>query len=203
MATDFSYLIILLTGVVALLENRLKRLVILIGIQGFLLLIPLYQEEKGDTFHSVFLALMVIIFKGLLTPAILYWTARRTNSAESTYPKVGYFPTLILLFIGAVVSYTFIGVIHSFFGNDHPYGFHFVLLLIYVGLVGFVVRRNWFGIVACFSIFENGIFLLTLLLKSGVPLGSEFGSFIDAVLIIGAGAALRINSEKGKEETSA
>ncbi|EPG75685.1 putative membrane protein [Leptospira fainei serovar Hurstbridge str. BUT 6] len=203
MATDFSYLIILLTGVVALLENRLKRLVILIGVQGFLLLIPLYQEEGGDTFHSVFLALMVVVFKGLLTPAILYWTARRTNSAESTYPKVGYLPTLALLFAGAAISYTFMGMIANFFGKSHQYAFLFVLLLIYVGIVGFVVRRNWFGVFACFSIFENGTFLLTLILKSGVPIGSEFGSFIDAVLIIGAGAALRINSEKGKEETSA
>ncbi|MGJ4747446.1 formate hydrogenase [Leptospira sp. SA-E8] len=202
MSADLSYLIILLTGVVILLENRLKRVVILLGIQGFLLLLPLYQEESGDGFHSIFLAAMVIVFKGILTPIILFWTARRIHSPESTFPKVGYLPTLALLFAGAAACYFFMDMVSAFFGKSHQYGLLYVLLLIYIGVIGFIVRRNWIGVIACFSIFENGTFLLTLLLKSGVPIGSEFGSFLDAVLIIGAGAALRINSEQYKGETS-
>ncbi|TGL53699.1 formate hydrogenase [Leptospira wolffii] len=201
MSNDLTYLIILLTGVMILLENRLKRVVILLSIQGFLLLLPLYQEEGGDGFHSLFLAGMVVVFKGILTPIILLWTARKINSPESTFPQVGYLPTLGLLFAGASTSFVFMGMVSAFFGKSHQFGLLYVLLLIYVGVIGFIVRRNWVGVIACFSIFENGTFLLTLLLKSGVPIGAELGSFLDAVLIIGAGAALRINSELGKGET--
>lgn len=43
MGTEFSYLILLLLGVVILLENRLKRLVLLLAFQSVFLLVPLLK----------------------------------------------------------------------------------------------------------------------------------------------------------------
>ena len=53
--------------------------------------------------------------------------------------------------------------------------------------------------------FENGIFLLTLILHHGLPVGIEFGAFVDAILVIVAAVALRFRADviqKSKEATA-
>ncbi|MDV6237849.1 formate hydrogenase [Leptospira ellisii] len=206
MGTEFSYLILLLIGVVILLENRLKRLVLLLAFQSVFLLVPLF-EDSGYGTHSLFLAGMIVLFKVVLTPWILFWTARRTNSVESTFPRVGYIPTFALLMIGAIVGFIILGFTKFRFGEVNQMSFLYTFLLLYVGMVGFVVRRHWVGVISSFAVFENGTFLLTQILRTELPLGIEFGSFLDAVFIIGAAATLRISmegpSENEKEEVSA
>ncbi|XDD50196.1 formate hydrogenase [Leptospira sp. WS92.C1] len=206
MGTEFSYLILLLIGVVILLENRLKRLVLLLGFQSIFLLLPLF-EDSGYNTHSLFLAGMIVLFKVVLTPLILFWTARKTNSVESTFPKVGYIPTFALLLFGALVGFIILGFTKYRFGEVNQMSFLYTFLILYVGMVGFVVRRHWVGVIASFAVFENGTFLLTQILRTGLPLGIEFGSFLDAVFIIGAASTLRmsmkIDLEDEKEEVSA
>ncbi|EMY77411.1 hypothetical protein LEP1GSC060_3042 [Leptospira weilii serovar Ranarum str. ICFT] len=206
MGTEFSYLILLLIGVVVLLENRIKRLVLLLGFQSAFLLVPLF-EDSGFNTHSLFLAGMIVFFKVILTPFILFWTARKTNSVESTFPKIGYIPTFALLSIGALIGFLMFGFTKYRFGEVNQMSFLYTFLILYVGMVGFVVRRHWVPVIASFGVFENGTFLLTQILRTGLPLGIEFGSFLDAVFIIGAASTLRVSMqndhESEKDEISA
>ncbi|AOP35745.1 formate hydrogenase [Leptospira tipperaryensis] len=206
MGTEFSYLILLLIGVVILLENRIKRLVLLLGFQSAFLLVPLF-EDSGFNTHSLFLAGMIVFFKVILTPLILFWTARKTNSVESTFPKIGYIPTFALLSVGALIGFLMFGFTKYRFGEVNQMSFLYTFLLLYVGMVGFVVRRHWVPVIASFGVFENGTFLLTQILRTGLPLGIEFGSFLDAVFIIGAASTLRVSMQNDpqseKEEVSA
>ncbi|MDI7222933.1 formate hydrogenase, partial [Leptospira santarosai] len=111
-----------------------------------------------------------------------------------------------LLMVGAVLGFFILGFTKFRFGEVNRMSFLYTFLLLYVGMVGFVVRRHWVGVIASFAVFENGTFLLTQILRTELPLGIEFGSFLDAVFIIGAAATLRISmedtSENEKEEVS-
>ena len=73
--------------------------------------------------------------------------------------------------------------------------------MIYVGILGFIVQKNWMALIAGFVVFENGIFALTMVLDKGLPIGLEFGTFLDAVLVIVAAVVLKLNplslQEKG------
>jgi hydrogenase-4 component E len=53
---------------------------------------------------------------------------------------------------------------------------------------------------AGFVMFENGIFLLTLILQEGLPLGIEFGAFMDSLLVIVSAIALQIRGVTFKHE---
>ncbi|EMN51256.1 hypothetical protein LEP1GSC088_4238 [Leptospira interrogans str. L1207] len=94
MGTEFSYLILLLIGVVILLENRLKRLVLL-AFQSVFLLVPLF-EGGGYSTHSLFLAGMILLFKVILTPWILFLTLEEQTQWNLLFPKWVIF--LLLLF---------------------------------------------------------------------------------------------------------
>ncbi|EMN51043.1 hypothetical protein LEP1GSC088_4237 [Leptospira interrogans str. L1207] len=119
---------------------------------------------------------------------------------------MGYIPTFALLLIGAIVGFLILGFTKFIFGQVNQMSFLYTFLILYVGMVGFVVRRHWVGVIASLAVFENGTFLLTQILRTELPLGIEFGSFLDAVFIIGAAATLRISmevsSENEKEEVS-
>lgn len=192
-----SYLLILFCSVMILLENRLKRVVLLLAFQGALLLIPVFREEPLSI-HFWLLVSMIVVFKIGLTPFLIHWSAKRTHQAESIFPTFGYLPAMFLLFLGAIFA-LFIGNYYSLWEPEfQDQSFTYVLLDIYVGMVGFIVRRHWIGIIASFAIFENATFLLTLLLRSDLPIGIEFGSFLDAIFIMGTGVALRLNMKEIK-----
>jgi hydrogenase-4 component E len=68
----------------------------------------------------------------------------------------------------------------------------YVFLMIYVGVMGFILRKHWLMLMAGFVMFENGIFLLTLILQEGLPIGIEIGAFMDSLLVIVSAIALQI-----------
>ncbi len=191
---DFIYLLILLSAVVILIENRLSRIIRLLGLQGFLLIFPVFQVHSIQDFHAWSLVALILFFKAFLTPFILSWTAKKSGALENTHPRFGYMATLFFLLVGLIAT---IRVVE--FRNDIPIGIHkiafsYVILLIYVGIIAFIVRTHWIPLIAGFVMFENGIFALTLLLQAGLPFGVEMGAFVDAVLVIVSAAALRMNS---------
>jgi len=123
----------------------------------------------------------------------LFWTARNSDLGESTEPRFGYAVTAFFLVIGIFLSILLTEQIHIFPENTHRIGLIYVILLIYVGVIGFIVQRNWIALIAGFVVFENGIFALTMILDRGLPLGLEFGTFLDAILVIVASVVLKLN----------
>ncbi|MCE9500401.1 MAG: formate hydrogenase, partial [Leptospira sp.] len=74
MIFDLIYLLLLLTGVVILIENRLSRIIKLLALQGVLLVGPVFQLHNLDDMHAWTLVALIIVFKAILTPWILAWT---------------------------------------------------------------------------------------------------------------------------------
>lgn len=197
---DIIYLLILLTGIMILIENRLFRVIRLLALQGVLLLIPVFQLYNWRNDHHFWiLALLILIFKTILSPLVLYWTASRNLTREATNPRFGSVATLFFLIFGLFGAVFFINNLEGLPTGLHKLGMVYVALLIYVGILTFIIRTHWIVLIAGFTIFENGIFILTLLLHHGLPLGIEFGSFLDAVLVIVSAAVLKLQSEDEEE----
>ncbi|GBF49870.1 formate hydrogenase subunit E [Leptospira ryugenii] len=193
MLYDFIYLLLFLTGVVVLVENRLHRITLFLSLQGFLLIFPVLQTHHEDIPHSLGLISLVVTFKGILTPYILNWTAKKSQMRESTTPRFGYLATLLFLVVGLVLAVKLTEGVIELSIPVHKIGLIYVILMIYVGVLCFIVRKNWLALIAGFCVFENGIFVLTLVLDEGLPFGLEFGSFLDAVLVIVSGGILQLS----------
>jgi hydrogenase-4 component E len=75
----------------------------------------------------------------------------------------------------------------------------YTLLVIFVGALTFIVRTRWVPLIVGFVVFENGIFLLALQLKTNLPLGIELGAFVDTLLVLVAAATLQIWSRTNSD----
>ncbi|MCZ8239849.1 MAG: formate hydrogenase [Leptospiraceae bacterium] len=201
MIFDFAYLLLFLSGLMILVENRLTRLISLLSFQGFLLIPTVLKVHPIHESHTWILISMVILFKAIVTPYILFWTARKAWLEESTTPRFGYLATAFFLVFGILIAIFLTERIQSFPLDTHRIGLIYVILVIYVGILGFIVQKNWMALIAGFVVFENGIFALTMVLDKGLPIGLEFGTFLDAVLVIVAAVVLKLNplslQEKG------
>ncbi|MCU0825394.1 MAG: formate hydrogenase [Leptospira sp.] len=197
MIYDFIYLLLLLTGIFILVENRLSRIIFFVGFQGFLLIFPVIQVHESKISHSISLIILILLFKVLLTPLILKWASQKSKMKENTTPRFGYLATLLFLTLGVVVAVQLTDRVPP---GINKISLIYVILMIYVGILCFVFRKNWLALIAGFSVFENGIFVLTLVLDQGLPFGLEFGSFLDAILVIVAGGILQLSPHLNFEE---
>ncbi len=194
MSADFAHLLILLVGVIILLENRLRRVVLLSGVQGALLLIPLLLNRSGELHgaHLWGLVALIIVFKAVFTPTVLMWSLRRLGLPENTGPRLGFLPTLLMVLGGlAAAGAALARVDVASVGLSRP-ALVYTLLVIFVGALTFIVRTMWVPLIVGFVVFENGIFLLTLQLGTNLPLGIELGAFVDTLLVLVAAATLQV-----------
>ncbi|HNF15144.1 MAG TPA: formate hydrogenase [Leptospiraceae bacterium] len=190
------YLVLLLTGVMILIENRLKRIIYLIGFQGFLLIFPVFQLHENDLFHTLLLSGMILVFKTALTMSVLLWTMKRSDLSEHTSPRFGYIATLLFFFGGLAVTIKIVEGMTELPPNVDKLEVIYSFLLVYMGILSFIARTHWAVLMIGFTMFENGIFLLALLLRHGLPFGVEFGAFVDTLLIIITGIALQFRSSQ-------
>jgi hydrogenase-4 component E len=201
MIFDFSFLLLFLSGLMILVENRLTRLITLLSFQGLLLIPTILKVHPINESHTILLIAMVVLFKSVITPWILFWTSRKAGLEESTTPRFGYLATAFFLVFGILIAIFLTERIQSYPLDTHRIGLIYVILVIYVGILGFIVQKNWMALIAGFVVFENGIFALTMVLDKGLPIGLEFGTFLDAILVIVAAVVLKLNplslQEKG------
>ncbi len=190
------YLLLLLSGVMVLIENRLKRIIYLIGFQGFLLIFPVFQLHENDIFHTLLLSGMILVFKTALTMSVLLWTMKRSDLSEHTSPRFGYIATLLFFFGGLAVTVKLVEGMPELPPNVDKLEVIYSFLLVYMGILSFIARTHWAVLMIGFTMFENGIFLLALLLRHGLPFGVEFGAFVDTLLIIITGIALQFRSSQ-------
>lgn len=196
---DLTYLFLVLTAIIILIENRIIRVVYLAGFQGFLLCFPVFQLNGFKDYHAWMLVSLVLVFKTLLTPYILIWSIKKSNLTEHTFPRLGFLATLFFLLLGLIAAVKISDALGELPSGVDRIEVIYVFLLIYLGIITFIVRQHWVALIIGFSIFENGMFLLTLVLHEGLPFGIEFGSFMDALLVIVSAIALKFREDVIKE----
>lgn len=198
MIFDLVYLLLLLTGILILIENRLKRIITLVGLQGLLLCIPVFQffpPTAANHYHAYILVGFILLFKTILTPFALLWSLRHGKLYQDTNPRFGYLASLFLFLIGLIVALLITNSMTEIPHNVDKIALIYVMLIIYLGVLAFIIRRHWIALSSGFIMLENGIFLLALILNNGLPLGVEFGAFVDALLVIVSAVTLQIRKE--------
>ncbi|MCB1143401.1 MAG: formate hydrogenase [Leptospiraceae bacterium] len=191
MIFDLIYLLLLLTGVAILIENRLGRIIFLISLQGLLLTGPVFQVHNYNEYHAWSLVGLILLFKTFLTPYTLYNSLKRIKLFEQTNPRFGYLITIFLFLLGLFAALRMTSDIHTLPVKIDRIGLVYVILLIYLGILTFIANRHWLVLIVGFIMFENGVFLLTLIMHRGLPFGIEIISFVDALLVIVAAVALQ------------
>jgi hydrogenase-4 component E len=189
---DLVYLLLLLTGILALIENRIRRVVYLIAIQSFLLVFPCFQVHSIADYHSWAVVFLILLFKVFLTPLTMIWTIKNQRMSENTSPRFGFLTTMFLFLIGFSFALLIVDNLRKLPEAVDKIEVIYVFLMIYVGVMGFILRKHWLMLMAGFVMFENGIFLLTLILQEGLPIGIEIGAFMDSLLVIVSAIALQI-----------
>ena len=197
---DFVYLVLLLTGILALIENRIKRVVSLIAVQSFILVFPCFQVHALNDPHAWGVVVLIIIFKVILTPLTMFWTIKTRRMSENTSPRFGFLTTMFLFLLGFSVALLIVDGLRKLPEGVDKIELIYIFLVIYIGVMGFILRKHWLMLMAGFVMFENGIFLLTLVLQEGLPLGIELGAFMDALLVIVSAVALQIRGTQIKME---
>ena len=191
MIFDLIYLLLLLTGIIILVENRLTRQVVVCAIQGLLLCGSVFQAYDYREYHFWMLIILILVFKTFLTPYILIRALRQFRLYEHTAPRFGYFVTLLLFIPGLFAVLKISNAMQDLPVPIDKVGLIYVLLLIYLGILTFIARRHWVILIIGFVMFENGLFLLTLIMNKGLPFGTELIAFADALLVIVAAIALQ------------
>ena len=196
---DLVYLLLVLTGIIILIENRLERILYLIALQGLLLIVPVFQVHSLTDFHAWTLVGMILVFKATLTPYVLHWSIKKGKMSVHTQPRFGFLATFFFFIIGIILSLSIVNGLGELPEGVDRIGVIYVFLLIYMGLITFISREQWIVLICGFIMIENGTFLLTLILQKGLPFGIEFGAFIDALLVIVASAALQMRGDSIKQ----
>jgi hydrogenase-4 component E len=122
-------------------------------------------------------------------------TLKRLKLIEHTKPRFGYFITLLLFVPGLFAVLKMSNAMKELPVQIDKVGLIYVLLLIYLGILTFVARRHWVVLIIGFVMFENGVFLLTLILNKGLPFGTELIAFVDALLVIVAAVSLQTRAD--------
>jgi hydrogenase-4 component E len=202
MIFDFSFLLLFLSGLMILVENRLTRINYSSLFSRIVVNSDHFKSSSNQRIPYNFIdSNGCPLFKSVITPWILFWTSRKAGLEESTTPRFGYLATAFFLVFGILIAIFLTERIQSYPLDTHRIGLIYVILVIYVGILGFIVQKNWMALIAGFVVFENGIFALTMVLDKGLPIGLEFGTFLDAILVIVAAVVLKLNplslQEKG------
>jgi hydrogenase-4 component E len=122
MIFDFSFLLLFLSGLMILVENRLTRLITLLSFQGLLLIPTILKVHPINESHTILLIAMVVLFKSVITPWILFWTSRKAGLEESTTPRFGYLATAFFLVFGILIAIFLTERIQSYPLDTHRIG---------------------------------------------------------------------------------
>lgn len=168
---------ILLFTIIMMGKPRLPGMVRYFGLASLCLagLIVTTSLMRGEE-QPYTIAAINILFKVILIPWILLYTARHVHASMSLKfylrPTAMYFGILLILIASVFVAMKF---------SDLPY---LSITLILLGLVFMVARRDLFSQIMGFMIMENGIAAYGVLMIGGFPFLVETGILL--VVITGA-----------------
>ncbi len=175
-------------NLLALGNHRLPSLIRAVALQGMVLgLLPLLLEP-GAGWAVWLVALVTVLVKGLVIPALLRRAMRTANIDREIEPYSGFVPSLLLgagATIAAVAAGGVLPLLPEQAGTLLVPG---ALATILAGFILLIGRAKAISQVCGYLILENGIYLFGLLLLHSTPLLVESGILLDltaGVFVIG------------------
>ena len=141
-------------------------------------LMPLITNTKNFSHEAFYLSLILITAKGIIFPWILFRTINKGNIIAEINLLISPAKSIFLGLIALIFSFWF----STRFPVKAPFTSFTVAVAFFTllsGLFCIMGRKSALSQVLGYLIFENGIFLLALLLARGIPLMIELGVLFD------------------------
>ncbi len=184
-ALGLSCAVILLCAVVTLWRRSLRAIVWSLALQGVALasvalVLGLHGHDRGLDVVAV----LVLVAKGAVVPALITRVVRHDPASRETQPLVNVPSSLVaagvLIFLAFAASRSVTDLASNATGRLIPYGMAAML----VGFFALATRRKAVSQIVGILLIDNGIALVAFLATAGVPLIVELGASLDVLLVV-------------------
>jgi hydrogenase-4 component E len=184
--------LIIMTNFLLLAAGSLRASVRIIGLQGLALgVLPLCVHQGGLTIRLLFIAVLVIILKGLVFPRLLMRSLRESGSARAITFYVGPIASLLIgiFVLGSSLWWGYVLPLPE--ATPYSLAIPMVFFTIVTGLFLIVSRRQALMQIVGYLALENGIYAFgvffaqseSMLIELGILLDVFVGVFIMGVMV--------------------
>ncbi|MFA6357906.1 MAG: hydrogenase [Candidatus Omnitrophota bacterium] len=182
---DAGCIFIVFFALAILATYRIVGMIHIFALQSFVLgCVPFFLHAEALSARVIAIAIVTIVFKGILVPYILLWAIRHVSIRSEVKPFIGFGLSIILgslLIAGAFWVSLSLQLPGKAVSNlVLPCSLSTVLL----GFMIMVTRTRAVTQVLGYMIMENGIFLFALLLFDGMPTLIEMGILLDIFVAV-------------------
>lgn len=179
-----SYLYIILYAVTLIyfaLAERVKRFVLLLSIQGFILFgVVFFNLNEIDILDFIFILIETILVKALFVPLFLNRVRKHNHLSREHEPSVPVFYSIIVVIMSLLFSF----LLSNQLNNQHIHTRYFTVAFasILFGMYFIIIHKNIFSHVVGYLIIENGIFLMSLTVGSTMPMMVNLAILLDVLM---------------------
>lgn len=174
---------IILTSFLILGSSRLHSAIRIVALQGAMLsVLPMMPQGALSSSHNLFLFVSSFLIKGVLIPALLFRSLRKTKIRREVEPIISLH--LSLLAGGAVLVLAFSSVGRLALPTEPfpPLVVPAALTTVLIGFLLLISRTKALTQVIGFLVLDNGIFLFGITLLTHFPLTVEVGVLLDLLV---------------------
>ena len=174
-------LMVILLNFFTLGSSRLGACIRAVALQGAIISI-LPVTLHGISGHSVMLATGAFVLKGIFIPWLLFRAIREVRIRREVEPLIGFIPTLIIGALTTSAAFIFADNLPLIDAHRDSLFIPTALATLFTGFLLLITRRNAITQVLGYLMFENGIFVLAVLLSEAMPLMVEAGVLLDLLV---------------------
>jgi hydrogenase-4 component E len=185
MSLDLILVLVMLANLALLGSSRLGACIQLSAAQGILLsLLPMQVSPHGFELHLLILAVVILVLKGLVFPALLMRTLRTADVRHEVEPVVGYVASLIFGVLALCLSFWISSRMILPVPPPSPLVLPLALATILIGLFLIVSRRTALMQVVGYLVLENGSYIFGVALVQEEPFLVEMGVLLDIFVAV-------------------
>ncbi len=138
----------------------------------------------GSASTVVLLMLGALLLKGRVIPWLLFRAISQVHIRREMEPRIGYVATMMLGAITTAGAFIFADRLPLLPEHLHTLFIPASLSTLAVGFLLLITRRKAITQVLGYLVFENGIFIFSVLLVEAMPLMVEAGALLDMLVAI-------------------
>jgi hydrogenase-4 component E len=176
-------LLVILFNFFTLGSSRLGACIRVVALQGAIIAV-LPVTLHGINFHSLVLASGAFMLKGIFIPWLLFRAIREVRIRREVEPLIGFIPTLIIGALTTSAAFIFADNLPLIDAHHDSLFIPTALATLFTGFLLLITRRKAITQVLGYLMFENGIFVLAVLLSEAMPLMVEAGVLLDLLVAV-------------------
>ena len=177
--------VLLLTGVLIVWRRDLHAVVRLLAVQGVALaaLVGVIGVD-GRAPELLGVALLVLVLKGLVLPAVLSRVAGPAGAGRVETPVINTTSSLISVALLTTLAYLVSQPLKAAGSGPAVAAVPIGIALVLFGFLVLATRRHAISQLVGFLMLDNGIAAVAFLIAGGVPLVVELGASLDLLLVV-------------------